>query len=152
MNSLNKTKEKLDNNNLAYFILLDQLNSNYENKLKYPDVQKYTTQFNETINFMKKNEQDFKSIETELLDKSKAITLNVKTADKKITDYKETNSLLQNEIDTSIDEIETSKQLYHNYNTIYNNNLRSTYIFGALSIGIISLFIKEIHQLIIISR
>ena len=36
MQSIKKIKKDIDDNNLAFFILLEQLSTVYENKLKYP--------------------------------------------------------------------------------------------------------------------
>ena len=87
------------------------------------------------------------TIRTTLLEKNKAIADNVKTADIKINEYKKTNSLMENQINKSTDKILTSQKLYDNHVQIYNKNLWSTYIFSALSVGIIGLFVKEIYQI-----
>ena len=147
MNSIKKIKKDIDNNNLAFFILLDQLSTVYENKLKSPDVKKYNNEYQETINFIKNNISKMDSIKRDLLDKTKDIVENIKTADIKINQYKKTNSIIQNQINNSEDQILTSNSLFENHMKIYNNNRISTYIFSALSFGIIALFVKEIYQI-----
>ena len=147
MGSIKKIKNNIDNNNLAFFILLDQLSTVYENKLKYPDVKKYNNEYEETINFIKNNNSKMESIKRDLLHKTKNIADNVKTSDIKINQYKKTNSTIQSEIDNSEDQILTSNLLFENHMKIYNNNRMSTYIFGALSFCIIKLFAKEIYQI-----
>lgn len=147
MQSIKKIKKDIDDNNLAFFILLEQLSTVYENKLKYPDVKKYNNEYEQTINFIKNNISKIESIKRDLLNKNKEIADNVKTADIKINQYKKTNSIMQNDINNSEDQILTSNSLFENHMKIYNNNRISTYIFGALSFGIIALFAKEIYQI-----
>lgn len=147
MNTIEKIKKNIDDNNLAFYILLDQLSKVYENKLKYPNVQKYDVEYNETLKYINDNHAKMDTIRTTLLEKNKAIADNVKTADIKINEYKKTNSLMENQINKSTDKILTSQKLYDNHVQIYNKNLWSTYIFSALSVGIIGLFVKEIYQI-----
>lgn len=137
-------KNKLNEINLAYFILLEQLKNQKTDNLLYNNVTKYKINVDNTTGFLKNNNDNLNKLISDLDTSSKLVSNAIKKKNNLLNNLNNENDILKEKIDDSMDSIETSKQAFLNQQKILNNEHIKNYIlYGTISLTVIIL-VKEL--------
>ena len=137
-------KNKLNEINLAYFILLEQLKNQKTDNLLYNNVTKYKINVDNTTGFLKNNNDNLNKLISDIDTSSRLISNAIKKKNNLLNNLNNENDILEEKIDDSTDSIETSKHAFLNQQKILNNEQIKNYIlYGTISFTVIIL-VKEL--------